>query len=118
MDLRLAAVEFRFAEILWQSTPVTTKELVAICSKELNWARTTTYTVLRKLCLRGIFETKDGVVTTLIAKDEYHAIRSEQFINKDFGGSLPAFMAAFVSRQQPSKEDLTRLKELVNEIGD
>ena len=114
MELRMAEMESRFADILWANAPLTTKEMVALANQELNWARTTTYTVLRKVCQRGIFEMQNGVVTTLIPKDEYHAIRSEQFVKKDFQGSLPAFIAAFTSRKQISPEDLAELKRLID----
>lgn len=117
MDTRLGVVEARFADIVWKNAPLTTKELVAICKKELNWARTTTYTVLRKLCDRGVFEMKDSTVTILIPKDEFHAIRSEQFVKENFQGSLPAFIAAFTTRQNLSNEEIAELKKLIDSIG-
>lgn len=117
MDTRLGVVEARFADIVWKHAPLTTKELVAICKKELDWARTTTYTVLRKLCDRGVFEMKDSTVTVLIPKDEFHAIRSEQFVKENFQGSLPAFIAAFTTRQNLSGEDIAELKKLIDSIG-
>lgn len=117
MDTRLGVVESRFADIVWANAPLTTKELVVICKKELDWARTTTYTVLRKLCERGIFEMKDSAVTVLIPKDEFHAIRSEQFVKENFRGSLPAFLAAFTTRQNLSREDIRQLKELIDRMG-
>lgn len=117
MDTRLGVVEARFADIVWKNAPLTTKELVAICKKELNWARTTTYTVLRKLCDRGVFEMKDSTVTILIPKDEFHAIRSEQFVRENFQGSLPAFIAAFTTRQSLSNEEIAELKKLIDSIG-
>lgn len=117
MDTKLGVVEARFADIVWKHAPLTTKELVAICKKELNWARTTTYTVLRKLCDRGVFEMKDSTVTVLIPKDEFRAIRSEQFVQENFQGSLPAFIAAFTTRQNLSGEDIAELKKLIDSIG-
>ena len=95
MEIKLGLVETRFADIIWQNEPLLLRKLVAMCAKELNWKRTTTYTVLKKLCDRGIFVTKDRVVTALISKDEFYAIQSEQFVDDNFEGSLPAFVAAF-----------------------
>lgn len=118
MEIRLGMVEARFADIVWGNAPLTTKELVAICEKELNWKRTTTYTVLKKLCERGIFETKDSVVTVLISKDEFHAIQSEHFVKENFEGSLPAFIAAFTTRKTPSKKELVELKKLIDSFGE
>lgn len=118
METKLGLVESRFADIVWANAPLTTKELVAICKQELDWARTTTYTVLRKLCDRGIFEMTDSTVTVLIPKDEFHAIRSEQFVNENFQGSLPAFIAAFTTRQNLSQEELRQLRELIDSMGE
>lgn len=114
MDIRLGMVEARFADIVWKNAPMTTRELVDICAKELDWKRTTTYTVLKKLTERGIFAVDKSVITVLITKDEFHAIQSEAFVDKNFQGSLPAFIAAFASRKTPSQEELAELKKLID----
>lgn len=113
-DVRLGMVETRFADIVWGTAPVTTRELVRICATELNWARTTTYTVLRKLCDRGIFQMENGVVTVRIPKREFSAMQSEQFVEQTFEGSLPAFVAAFTSRKKISKKEMEEIRELLN----
>ena len=92
---------------------MTTKELVQICEKELNWKRTTTYTVLKKLCERGILHMEDSQVTVLIPKNEFYAIQSEQFVQRNYQGSLPAFIAAFTSRQKPTQQELDQIKEMI-----
>lgn len=117
MDIKLGIVEARFADIIWKNEPLTTKALVALCEKELNWKRTTTYTVLKKLCDRGIFVTKDRTVTSLLSKSEFHAIQSEQFVAENFQGSLPAFVAAFTSRKAPTPEELAEIRKLVDSFG-
>ena len=111
---RLATVESRFADIVWRNAPLSTKELIAICDKELNWRRTTTYTVLKKLCQRGIFEMKDSQVTVLLTKDEFYAICSEQFVDANYNGSLPAFIAAFATRKNLSQQELAEIKKLID----
>ena len=105
-ELRLGVVEARFADIVWANAPMTTKELVAICERELNWKRTTTYTVLKKLCERGLFLTEQSKVSVLIERDEFYAMQSEKFVDDTFGGSLPAFIAAFASRKRPTEKEL------------
>ena len=115
-ELRLGMVESQFADIIWENAPLSTKELVALCAQRLNWKRTTTYTVLKKLCDRGIFATTDGVITVLYSKEEFHAIRSEDFVNKNFHGSLPAFIAAFTTRKSLSPTELAQIKALVADI--
>ncbi len=115
-DVRLGIVEAEFANIIWANEPITTRALVAICEKELEWKRTTTYTVLKKLCDRGIFATEDRVVTSLISKDEFHAIQSEQFVKDKFHDSLPAFLAAFTARKKLTEEELNEVKKLINSL--
>ncbi len=117
-EMRLGMVEARFADIIWANAPLTTKELVAICAKELNWKRTTTYTVLKKLCDRGIFVTKNSVITSLLSKEEFHAILSEQFVETNFQGSLPAFLAAFATRKALKPEELAEIRKLIDMFGD
>lgn len=116
MKVQLGMVEARFADIIWQNAPLTTKQLVELCEKELNWKRTTTYTVLKKLCDRGIFDTTSSVVTVKISKDEFQAIQSEEFVKETFQGSLPAFIAAFTTRKTPSAQELEELKKLIDSI--
>ncbi len=116
-ELRLGAVEARFADIVWANAPMTTKELVALCERELNWKRTTTYTVLKKLCERGIFHTENSTVSVLIARDEFYAMQSEKFVDDTFGGSLPAFIAAFASRKKPSDEEIEEIRRMIERFG-
>ena len=117
-ETRLGLVEARFADIVWENAPMTTRQLVNICAEELNWARTTTYTVLSKLCNRGIFAMDKRQVTVLIPKDKFRALQSEQFVTENFQGSLPAFVAAFTSQKTLSKEEYNSLKALVESYGE
>lgn len=118
MKILLGMVEARFADIVWQNAPLTTLKLVELCAQELNWKRTTTYTVLKKMCNRGIFETKNSMVTVLISKNEFYAMQSEEYVQENFQGSLPAFIAAFTSRKTPSKEELQELQKLIDSYGE
>ena len=117
-ELRLGIVEAKFADIVWASAPISTKELVAICERELNWKRTTTYTVLKKLCERGIFVTENSEVSVLISRDEFYAMQSEKFVDDTFGGSLPAFIAAFASRKRPTKKELEEIRRMIEKFGE
>ena len=113
-DLKLGAVESRFAEIIWQNEPVASGTLVKLCEKELSWKKPTTYTVLRKLCERGIFQNENGVVSSKIKKDEFYAMQSEQFVEETFDGSLPSFLAAFSKRKSLSKKDIEEIEKMIN----
>ncbi len=116
-ELRLGMVEARFADIVWQNAPISTKELVKICEKELNWKRTTTYTVLKKLCERGLFMTENSEVGVLISKDDFYAMQSERFVEDTFSGSLPAFIAAFASRKRPTEKELDEIRQMLDSFG-
>ena len=113
-DIKLGAVESRFADIIWENEPIGSGELVKICETELQWKKPTTYTVLRKLCERGIFQNIKGTVTSLISRNEFFAMQSEKFVEETFEGSLPAFFAAFTARKKLSKEDIDELKRMID----
>lgn len=114
--LKLGIVETQFAELIWAREPISSGELVKLCEKELNWKKSTTYTVLKKLCERGIFQNKEGVVTSLLTRDEFNAVQSEQFVEDTFEGSLPAFLAAFTSRKTLSKEEVEEICRLIDGV--
>lgn len=116
-DTRLGLVEGRFADIVWQNAPLSTKNLVALCEKELTWKRTTTYTVLKKLCERGLFCTENGEVSVLVTREAFYAAQSEKFVEDTFGGSLPAFIAAFTSRKALSEEELRQIRHMIDSYG-
>ena len=99
MNIELGEVQAAFADIIWTNEPVGSGELVKICERELKWKKPTTYTVLRKLCEKGLFKNEDGVVTSVISREEFNASKSEKFIEETFDGSLPAFIAAFIVRR-------------------
>lgn len=111
---KLGLVERRFADIVWANAPLSTRALVEICEKELNWKRTTTYTVLKKLCERGIFQTENSTVTVAIHKADFYAMQSERMIEENYGGSLPAFLAAFTSRKQLSGEEIAEIRRMID----
>ena len=116
-EMKLGIVETQFAELIWSHEPIGIRALIDLCAKELNWKRTTTYTVLKKLSDRGIFTTNERIVTSLISKEEFYSIQSEQFVNETFQGSLPAFLAAFTARKVPTAEELAEIKKLMDSLG-
>lgn len=117
-EIRLGIVEARFADIVWENAPLTTKELVKLCEKQLEWKRTTTYTVLKKLCERGLFRMENSLVTVLVSREEFYAMQSEQFVEETFSGSLPAFIAAFTARKTPSPQELEEIRRMIDAIGE
>ena len=115
-ETRLGVIESRFADIVWERAPLSTSELIKLCEAEFNWKRTTTYTVLKRLSERGIFKNDNGTVTVLISKDEFYSMQSEKVVNESFGGSLPAFIAAFTSRQNLSEDEIAKIKAIIENM--
>lgn len=113
-DVKLGAVEARFAQIIWDNEPLSSGKLVELCEQELQWKKSTTYTVLKKLCERGLFANDNSTVTSKISKDEFYAIQSEQFVADTFEGSLPAFLAAFTKRQALSAEEIAEIRRMID----
>ncbi len=111
----LGAVEGKFADIIWENAPLTTAQLIKLCEKELEWKRTTTYTVLKKLSERGLFENVDGEVRVCISREEFYARQSEQYVEQSFGGSLPGFLAAFSSRRKLSEKEILELEKIIEQ---
>ena len=115
VDYKLGAMETRFADLIWASEPITSGELVKLCEKELEWKKSTTYTMLRRLCQRNIFQNKDGMVTAILSKQEFQALQSEMFIEETFSGSLPQFLTAFARRKKLTDEEIKELQNLINQ---
>ncbi len=112
-DMQLGVVESKFADLLWKNEPITSAEVVRLCARELEWKKSTTFTVLRRLCEKGIFQNEGGRVTSLISRAAFYAMQSERFVAENFGGSLPAFLAAFTTRKRLSKEEAAELRRMV-----
>lgn len=117
-DFKLGLVESKFADIIWGNEPLTTSELVKICSSELEWKRTTTYTVLKRLIDRGIFQNNDGMVSSIVSRNEFYSMQSEKFVEEAFDGSLPAFIAAFTSRKSLSEDEIAQIRQMIDSYGE
>lgn len=117
-ELQMGVVETRFAEIIWQNEPLSSTELSKLAEKELQWKKTTSYTVLKRLCDKGIFQNIKGTVTSLISKEDFFSMQSERFVEDTFSGSLPAFLAAFTKRKSLSPEEIEELRRMVEQFGE
>lgn len=106
--------EYRFCLILWQHEPVKSKELVRLCKEQLGWKSTTTYTVIKRLSERGVLKNENTVVTSLVSKDAVQAAELDEFVEKTFEGSLPAFVAAFTKRKDITKAEIDSLQAMID----
>ncbi|MGI6538422.1 MAG: BlaI/MecI/CopY family transcriptional regulator [Caldicoprobacterales bacterium] len=114
-EYKLTESEEKFANIIWSNEPIASGDLVKLSEKEMNWKKSTTYTVLKKLCEKGIFKNENAVVTSLVTKNEYYAKQSIRFVEDTFGGSLPRFLTAFMRGKKLSKKQAEELKRLIDE---
>ncbi len=111
---KLGEMEQKFADLIWEHEPVTSRELTELCAREFDWKRTTTYTMLRRLCDRGIFKNENGTVISLMTRDEFLALKGERFLEESFEGSLPRFIAAFTRRKKLSDREVQEIQQLID----
>ena len=115
-DYKLGEVESIFADIIWSNEPLSSHRLAELAEESLSWKRTTTYTILKRLCDRGLFQNQGGTVTSLVSKQEFYAMQSEKFVEETFSGSLPAFLAAFGSRKKLSQSEIDELQKVIDSM--
>ena len=113
-EFKLGAVETRFAELIWANEPLPSGELVKLCAKELEWKKSTTYTVLKKLCDRGIFQNRDGMVSSILSQKDFQSRQSRRFVEDTFSGSLPAFIAAFADGGNLTEHDISEIRKMID----
>lgn len=114
-ELQMGMIESKFADIIWENEPITASEISKKAGELLNWKKTTSYTVLKRLCDKGIFKNEKGSVSSVISRDEFYSMQSERFVEETFEGSLPAFLAAFTKRKSLSTEEVAELRRMVDE---
>ena len=115
-DMELGAVQAEFAELIWEREPIGSGELVKLCNEKFDWKKSTTYTVLKKLCEKGLFKNEDGVVTSVLSREEYYSRRSGQFVKETFRGSLPAFIAAFASGNKLTEREVDEIQNMIDQF--
>ena len=115
-DYKLGEIETIFADIIWDNEPLSSRRLAELAQQRLDWKRTTTYTILKRLCDRELFRNEGGTVTSLVSREEFYARQSEQFVEDTFHGSLPAFLAAFGSRKKLSDTEIDELQKVIDSM--
>ena len=114
-ETRLGPMEARFAQLIWDHAPIPSGQLVKLCQAELSWKKSTTYTMLQRLCRRGLFQNVDSVVSARMTREEFQARQSERFVEQTFEGSLPAFLTAFTTRKKLTDQEVAALQRLIDE---
>ena len=115
-EYKLGEIETIFADIIWDNEPLSSRRLAELALERLDWKRTTTYTILKRLCDRELFQNESGTVTSLVSRDEFYARQSEMFVEETFHGSLPAFLAAFGSRKKLSDSEIDELQKVIDSM--
>ncbi len=115
-ELRMGTAEAKFADMIWDNEPIASGDLAKLANNEFEWKKTTSFTVLKRLCERGLFQNQKGIVTSLISKEEFYARHSELYVEETFGGSLPAFLAAFGSRKKLSKKEIDEIQSIIDSM--
>ena len=113
-EIQLGVIEAHFADMIWEHEPVTSSELVKLAAEAFEWKRTTTHTVLKRLCEKGLFENNKGTVTSVISRSQFHAMQSRKFVEDTFAGSLPAFIAAFTKDSTLTPEEADEIRRMIN----
>jgi BlaI family penicillinase repressor len=114
-DYKLAEQESKFADLIWDNEPIGSTELVKLSEEIMGWKKSTTYTILRRLCERGIFTNENTIVSSLITRNEFYAHQSRRYVEDTFGGSLPKFITSFIGGSKLSVKQAEELVRLINE---
>ena len=112
---KLFDAEYKFVSIIWDNEPINSTELVKLCADKLGWKKSTTYTVLKKLCERGILQNVDATVTALVKREDVQRYESRAVLERTFDGSLPKFLTAFLSGRKLSEQEAEELKRIIEE---
>ncbi len=114
-EIQLGVIEARYADMIWENEPVTSSELVKMTAIEFNWKRTTAHNVLRRLIDKGLFQKENGVVTSLLSREEFYSMQSKKYVKDTFAGSLPAFIAAFTQNSKLTVKEAEAIRRMIDE---
>ncbi len=112
--MSMTEFERKLADLIWDNEPITSGELVKLCESTLQWKKSTTYTMLKRICEQRLFQNENACVTSLISRDEYLQSQGEQFLEQNFGGSIPSFLAAFMDRKKLSAKQIQEIRDMID----
>ncbi len=115
-EMRMGTAEAKFADIIWENEPISSGDLAKLGNKEFEWKKTTSFTVLKRLCERGLFQNQNGTVTSLVSREEFYARHSDQYVEETFGGSLPAFLTAFGRKNKLSEKEIDEIQMIIDSM--
>ena len=115
-EMRMGTAEAKFADIIWGNEPISSGDLAKLGNKEFEWKKTTSFTVLKRLCERELFQNQNGTVTSLVSREEFYARHSDQYVEETFGGSLPAFLTAFGRKNKLSDKEIDEIQMIIDSM--
>ena len=115
-ELRMGTAEAKFADMIWDNEPVSSGDLAKLANQAFEWKKTTAFTVLKRLCERGLFQNQNGTVTSLLSREAFYARHSELYVEETFGGSLPAFLAAFGTRKKLTDKEGDEVQKIIDSM--
>ena len=115
-EMRMGTAEAKFADIIWVNEPISSGDLAKLGNKEFEWKKTTSFTVLKRLCERGLFQNQNVTVTSLVSREEFYARHSDQYVEETFGGSLPAFLTAFGRKNKLSDKEIDEIQMIIDSM--
>ena len=115
-EMRMGTAEAKFADIIWENEPISSGDLAKLGNKEFEWKKTTSFTVLKRLCERGLFQNQNGTVTSLVSREEFYARHSDQYVEETFGGSLPALLTAFGRKNKLSDKEIDEIQMIIDSM--
>lgn len=115
-ELRMGTAEAKFADMIWDNEPVSSGDLAKLANQAFEWKKTTAFTVLKRLCERGLFQNQNGTVTSLLSREAFYARHSELYVEETFGGSLPAFLAAFGTRKKLTDKEVDEIQKIIDSM--
>jgi len=114
-SIQLGSIESQFADIIWEYEPVSSSELVLLAEKAFSWKKTTTYTVIKRLCAKGVFKNEKGIVSAVLSREDFYSAMSKELIENNFNGSLPYFISCFTKNTKLTKKDIDLIRSLLKE---
>ncbi len=113
-DLKLSNADYRLLSIVWDAEPIASPELCKLAEAQLGWKRTTTYTVLKRLCIRELLKNENTIVSSLIGRRQVQEAETRQVLERSFEGSLPRFVAAFLGGGKLGENEAQQIKALID----
>jgi len=112
--MSMTEFERKLADLIWDNEPITSGDLVKLCESTLQWKKSTTYTMLKRICEQQLFQNENACVTSLVSRDEYLQNQGEQFLEQNFGGSMPSFLAAFMDRRKLTRKQIKEIRDMID----